>query len=144
MSGGYVTQPAAPNYGSSQATGTSPGYGQYNGFDCDLGGTHRFGMTFTTCHSEPWFSFTSSLSAYAGQTVTLTFTATQDNVDKSWYLIDDIEWSVVSGTLGNAEGYGVAASSPLGPAPTIKTSVWFFRVGFMRLLGIVRFCYPIG
>ncbi len=119
MSGNYTTLPAAPNYGNVGASTTSPGFRQYNGFDCDLAGNHRFGMT-TPCHSEPWFTATQSLAAYAGQTVTITFTATQDNQDKTWYLIDDIEWSVVSGTLGSAEGFGVAVTSPQFSQPPGK------------------------
>ena len=114
MSGNYTTRPASSNYGNTGVSNSSPGFRHYNGFDCDLLGNHRFGMTGTACHSEPWFSASQSLAAYAGQTVTLSFTANQDNQDKTWFLIDDIEWSVVSGTLGSAEGFGVAATSPAG------------------------------
>ena len=114
LSGNFTTKPAAPNYGNTGASSLSPGFRQYNGFDCDLFGIHHFGMSGTACHSEPWFSDSQSLAAYAGQSVTLSFTATQDNQDKTWFLIDDIEWSVVSGTLGSAEGFGVAATSPAG------------------------------
>lgn len=119
MSGNYTTLPAAPNYGNTGVSNTSPGFRQYNGFDCDLKAVHRFGMT-VPCHSDQWFTATQSLAAYAGQTVTITFTATQDTQDKTWYLIDDIEWSVVSGTLGSAEGFGVAVTSPLASQPPGK------------------------
>lgn len=120
----YAINPYSPNYGSQQSTPGREGYGQYNGFDCDTNGTHRLGMS-VTCRSEPWFTVTQSLAGFAGQTVTLTFAATQDAVYQSWYLIDDVEWSVVAGTLGNAEGFGVAATSPggsLAPGQTLTVS----------------------
>lgn len=119
QSGNYATLPASPNTGAGAASNSSPGYRHYNGFDCDLRGIHHSGMT-TACHSEPWFSASQSLAAYAGQTVTVTFTATQDDQDKTWYLIDDVEWSMVSGTLGSAEGFGVAIASPSGSQPPGK------------------------
>jgi uncharacterized repeat protein (TIGR01451 family) len=65
-------------------------------------------------HSERWWNKSVSLSAFAGQTVTLTIGTNSSELYRSWYHVDDIEWSVVSGTLGSAEGFGVAATSPSG------------------------------
>ncbi len=108
----YTMNPFSPNIGGAAASATSPGYRQYNGFDCDTTGTHRNGMT-VACHSEPWFTVNQSLAAFAGQTVTLTFTASQDTADQSWYLLDDIEWSVSTGTLGSPQAFGVNITAPL-------------------------------
>ncbi len=111
----YAVAPAAPNYqgnGSSAATATLPGYGQYNGFDCDTAGGHHQGMTTVTCHGEPWFTLSQSLSAFAGQTVTASFVVNQDNNDISWYHLDDVEWSVTTASLGTPEGFGVNLTSP--------------------------------
>lgn len=109
----YANAPFSPNYGSSAVTNPNPGFGQYNGFDMGLNGNHTLGMT-VALRSQPWWTRTVSLSAYAGQTVTLSFGTTHLQLFKSWFHLDDIEWSVVSGTLGNAEGFGVGATSPAG------------------------------
>jgi uncharacterized repeat protein (TIGR01451 family) len=113
--GNYVNFPFSPNLGTAAATAISSGYRQYNGFDCDTTGTHRSGMT-VACKSEPWFTRTFSLSAFAGQTVTLRFTTVNDTADKSWYHIDDVEWSVVTATLGTPEAYGVNITLPAAAA----------------------------
>ncbi len=109
--GSYNTKPFSPNTGSPIASNTVSGYRQYNGFDCDLTGTHRSGGTLA-CHSEPWITVTQSLAAYAGQTVTLRFRVFTETQDISWYHIDDVEWSVVTGTLGTPQGFGVNITSP--------------------------------
>lgn len=115
----YSTYPFSPNYGPGQVTSANAGYGHYNGFDMTLGGAHEQGMS-VALHTEPWFSRSYSLAAFAGQTVTLTIGTTHMEVFKSWFHVDDIEWSVVSGTLGVAQGFGVAALSPLGSQPPGK------------------------
>ncbi len=111
----YTTYPYAPDIGGAVASATAAGYRQYNGFDCDTSLVHRNGMTIP-CHSEPWLTATQSLAAFAGQTVTLTFTAAQDNADQSWYLLDDIEWSVSTGTLGTPQAFGVNITAPIAGA----------------------------
>lgn len=115
----YATYPYSPNHGPDVVSNGNSGYGQYNGFDTTLAGTHTQGMTVPQ-HAEPWFSRSYSLAAFAGQTVTLTIGTTHMETFKSWYHIDDVEWSMVTGTLGTAEGFGVAVTSPLGSQPPGK------------------------
>ncbi len=109
--GSYNTKPFSPNTGSAIASATTSGYRQYNGFDCDLTGVHRSAGTLG-CHSEPWITVTQSLAAYAGQTVTLRFRAFTETQDITWYHIDDVEWSVSTGTLGTPQAFGVNITSP--------------------------------
>lgn len=109
----YTTVPNSPNIGGNPVSTTAAGYGQYNGYDMTSGGTHMNGMT-VALHSERWWNRSVSLSAYAGQTVTLTISTNNTESYKTWFHIDDVEWSVVTGTLGSAQGFGVAATSPSG------------------------------
>ncbi len=109
----YTTSPTSPNIGGTVYSSTAAGYGHYNGYDMTSGGTHKNGMT-VALHSERWWNKSISLSAFAGQTVTLTIGTNSSELFRTWYHVDDIEWSVVSGTLGSAEGFGVAATSPAG------------------------------
>ena len=107
----YITLPFSPNLNTAAATATASGFGQYNGFDCDTAGTHRSGMT-VPCGSEPWFTATASLAAFVGQTVTLRITSSHFTSYKTWFHIDDVEWSVVAATLGTPEGFGVNITQP--------------------------------
>lgn len=108
----YVTRPFSPNLGTVAASATQSGFRQYNGYDCDTNGTHRSGMT-VPCKSEPWWTYTASLAAFAGQTITLNIRFFSDGTnDRTWFHIDDIEWSVVNATLGTAEGFGVNITVP--------------------------------
>jgi uncharacterized repeat protein (TIGR01451 family) len=109
--GNYATRPFSPNPGGSTASNTTAGYRHYNGYDCTRTGTHTLGMT-VPCFSQPWWEVTQDLSAYAGQTIFIRFRSYSDAADKTWYHIDDIEWSLVTGTLGTAEGFGVAITQP--------------------------------
>jgi uncharacterized repeat protein (TIGR01451 family) len=109
----YTTSPTSPNIGGAVYANNAAGYGHYNGYDMTSGGTHKNGMS-VALHSERWWNKSVSLSAFAGQTVTLTVGTNSSELFRTWYHVDDVEWSVVSGTLGNAEGFGVAATSPLG------------------------------
>lgn len=108
----YTTLPFSPNLNVAAATKTASGYGQYNGFDCDTTGVHRSGMTLA-CGSEPWFTATVSLAAFVGQTVTLRITSSHTTLYKSWFHIDDVEWSVVAATLGTPQAYGVNITLPV-------------------------------
>lgn len=107
----YTTLPFTPNYGITQATQNVSGYGIYNGFDTDLQRRHKLGMTITQ-GAEPWFFVTQSLAAYAGQTITLTFFTYHSYLYKTWVSIDDVEWSIVSGTLGVPEAFGIKVLYP--------------------------------
>jgi uncharacterized repeat protein (TIGR01451 family) len=109
----YGTKPFGPNTNNATATNTASGYRQYNGFDCNLLGGHTLAPPMTVaCHSEPWFSVTQSLAAYAGQTINIRFRFFSDAADQSWYHVDDVEWSVVTATLGSPQGFGVNIASP--------------------------------
>ena len=111
--GNYATRPFAPNMVVSPISASSPGYGQYNRWDMDTNGTHYAGMTVGP-GATPWWSYSQSLSAWAGQTVTLRFSFNYTSDFRSWFLIDDVEWSLVTGTLGTAEAFGAAVTSLAG------------------------------
>jgi uncharacterized repeat protein (TIGR01451 family) len=107
----YTTLPYSPNLGTNSATSTSSGYGPYNYWDADLNGNHRSGMTLTP-GSEPWFELVADLSTIAGQSITLNIRSRNTTLYKSWFHIDDVEWSVVTGTLGSPQGFGVNIVTP--------------------------------
>jgi uncharacterized repeat protein (TIGR01451 family) len=109
--GSYATKPYSPNLGAAAVTTTTPGFGSYNGYDCGLNNVHTAGVTIA-CHSDTWISVTQSLATYAGQTITFRARSFNDTADSSWYQLDDIEWSVVTGTLGTPEAFGVNITSP--------------------------------
>jgi uncharacterized repeat protein (TIGR01451 family) len=110
----YGTKPFGPNNGNAVATATQSGYRQYNGFDCNLAGGHMLVPPMTVaCRSETWFTATQSLTAWAGQTVSVRVRFFSDNADKSWYHIDDFEWSVVAGVVGAPQSFGVNIVSPV-------------------------------
>lgn len=112
--GNYAAAPFSPNFGNGQISGTTSGYGNYNHFDLTTGGTHTLGMT-QTAESEVWFTRSVSLAPFAGQTITLSITSRHVEVFRSWFHIDDVEWSVVSATVSNAQGFGVNITSPTTP-----------------------------
>lgn len=113
----YTTYPFAPNKGSGQSTGTQSGYGQFNGFDMDENGNHRSGMTVTR-NSQPWWTVTVNLAPYAGRTITLRFSTRHTTQYRSWWHIDDVEWSVVEGTVGTPQGFGASLELPSAAAAT--------------------------
>lgn len=120
--GQYTTYPNSPAIGGNPVSNSVAGYGHYNGFDYTQSGTHTAGMT-VAYHAEQWWTRTYSLAAFAGQTVTLRIAASNTENYRSWFHIDDIEWSVVSGTLGSAQAFGAALTSPLGnlaPGQTVR------------------------
>lgn len=109
--GNYATAPYAPNFGTNPASASEPGYGPYNGFDMTTTGTHTLGMT-VAYGSETWFTRTVPLAAFAGQTVTLRITSSHVEQYRSWFHIDDVEWSVVQATAGTPQGFGVNITQP--------------------------------
>lgn len=112
--GNYTTAPHSPNLSNPtnapQST-TQPGYRAYNHFDMTSTGAHTQGMT-VAAQAEPWWTRTVSLASLAGQTVTLTIQTNHITRFRSWFHIDDIEWSVVNGTLGTPQGFGVVFLTP--------------------------------
>ena len=118
----YPTSPTGPNIGGAQVGFFAAGYGHYNGFDMTSSGTHQNGMT-VALRAQPWWSRSYSLAAFAGQTVTLSIGSNQTEQYKSWFHVDDIEWSVITGTLGAAEAFGVSITAPIGnltPGQTVR------------------------
>ena len=111
----YVALPNSPAYGNSIATNTTPGYRSYNGYDCGTDNVHTGGMA-QTCGTDNWFTATAPLASLAGQTVTLSFSFTSDVPDKSWFSLDNVEWSVVTATLGTPEAFGVNITVPVAAA----------------------------
>ena len=111
----YASCPFSPNYnanGGAISSG-SPGYGAYNNWDLGSGSNnHTQSMTSTYNRGkEPWITCTASLASVAGQTLTLEIRSTYVLAFRSWFLIDDVEWSVVPATLGTPEAY-VTALTP--------------------------------
>jgi uncharacterized repeat protein (TIGR01451 family) len=110
--GNYATNPFAPTYGTAAITATTPGYGAYNSWDMGTNGTpHAQGMT-VGYNTQPWWTISYSLAAFAGQTVTLRFETGHVLTYRSWASIDDIEWSVVTASLGSPQSFGVNITSP--------------------------------
>jgi uncharacterized repeat protein (TIGR01451 family) len=107
----YVTYPFSPNFGANSANATRQGYAHYNGFDMTTAGVHQNGMT-VPYHGEPWWTITYPLAAFAGQTITLNIGTTHLEEFKSWFHIDDIEWSVVTATLGTPQAFGINIVTP--------------------------------
>jgi uncharacterized repeat protein (TIGR01451 family) len=123
--GAYTTFPFSPNLGLVAATTTVSGYGQYNGWDTSTNGTHRSGMTLAR-GAEPWFTQTASLASYAGQTITLRVTSSHTTQYKTWLHVDNVEWSVVAGTLGTPQAFGANITAP---NDTAVTSITVYAVG---------------
>ncbi len=111
--GNYTTNPYSPNLGLNQASPTNSGYGQYNGWDTDTNGNHLSGMTINP-GTEPWFDISVDLSPYAGQNIRLRFETRNSTQYKSWFHIDDVEWSVVDVALDplQAQALGVNIVAP--------------------------------
>jgi uncharacterized repeat protein (TIGR01451 family) len=125
--GNFNTTPFSPNYGTNTASTSTYGYRHYNGFDMTTGGTHMLGMTVGYA-AEPWWSRSVSLAAFAGQTVTLRITTSHTVLYKSWFHIDDVEWSVVAATLGTPQAFGANINSPatggtMAPGQVLATTV---------------------
>lgn len=120
----YATCPYSPNYRTNQASNQNPGYGYYNdwdnGFNSD---NHTLGMsTVYNRRQEPWALCSASLSAVAGRVVTLEIRVDNVNQYKSWFLVDDVEWSVVPATLGAPESGAVAAPGGFNAYETATSS----------------------
>lgn len=109
--GNYTVLPFSPNMGRNNATTSRSGYGPFNYFDADTTGTHHAGMT-TTPGSAPWFTVTQDLTPWAGQNITLRIRTRNSTSYKSWFHIDDVEWSVSDGLLGIPQSYGVNVIAP--------------------------------
>jgi len=125
--GNYTTLPFSPNLGTQQAANNRSGYGQYNGWDTATNGNHQSGMTAAR-GSQPWWTLTSSLAAYAGQTITLRISSSHTNAYRSWFSIDDIEWSrqTAAITSTNVQAFGANVTAP---NDTATSSASQYQVG---------------
>lgn len=113
----YNTLPFAPNRGAQAADNNDSGYGQFNGWDTNTGGGHEAGMTEAR-GTQPWWEATVDLSTLAGQTITLRFATRHTTEYRTWWHLDDIEWSVVNGTVGTPQGFGAVLELPVAATPT--------------------------
>ncbi len=120
--GNYATRPFSPNLGTVAQSATASGFNRFNNWDATTTGTRTAGMT-VPIGSQPWWTFTQSLAPFAGQTVTLRFRTRQQTTFRSWFLIDDIEWSIVEGTLGAAEAFGAAGTTAASFTPGQTLSI---------------------
>lgn len=109
--GNYTSLPFSPNLGTDAAGLNQSGYGRYNGWDTDIHGIHHSGMTLDP-GTEPWFTAGVDLSGYAGQTITLRIETRNSTYYKTWFHVDDVEWSVVEGELGSPQPFGVDITNP--------------------------------
>jgi len=109
--GNYTTLPFSPNFGRNNATTFRSGYGPFNYFDADTTGTHHSGMTITP-GSAPWFTVTQDLTPWAGRNITLRILTRNSTLYKSWFHVDDVEWSVSDGLLGTPQSFGVNIIAP--------------------------------
>jgi len=101
----YATCPFSPNYRIAAITNTQPGYGLYNYWDNGRNSNnHTLGMSAAYNRGlQPWTNCSVSLAAVAGQSVRLEIRTDIFNQYRTWFLIDDVEWSVVAATLGVPE-----------------------------------------
>jgi len=111
IAGNYATAPFAPAYGAVPITAITPGYSAYNSWDMGTNQAHTLGMT-AAYNAQPWWTLNYSLAAFAGQTVTLRIETGHVTSYRSWAHVDDVEWSVVTATLGAPQGFGVNIGTP--------------------------------
>lgn len=115
--GNYNRFPFSPNYGTQPVSFNQPGYGRYNGWDTDTSGGRHYSPAMTlAAGSEPWFTVSADLSAFAGQTVTLEITSNHYQDYRSWVHVDDVQWSVAAGTLGIPRAFGADITAPTAAA----------------------------
>jgi len=112
----YATCPFSPNHNTSPATNSASGYGPYNYWDNGTGSNnHTLVMTSTFNRgSEPWISCSAGLATVAGKTVKLEIRMDVTNEYRSWFLLDDLEWSVTSASLGTPQTVPVVAPPATG------------------------------
>ncbi len=109
----YTACPFSPNYNtnSTAITSTVPGYGLYNYWDNgSSSNNHTLGLSSTYNRgNELWITCSASLASVAGQTLTLEISTSYVLDYRSWFLIDDIEWSLTTATLGSPSTYSAAS-----------------------------------
>lgn len=101
----YSTCPFSPNYGINQASASNPGYGIYNYWDNETdrnNHTKGLGSNYNRGR-EPWVTCSASLINLAGRTVRLEIRMSIFSQYRSWFLLDDVQWSVVDVSLGTPQ-----------------------------------------
>lgn len=131
--GNYNNLPFAPNKGTSAASNTRSGYGQFNGWDTDARGRHRDGMSLDP-GTAPWFEVRRPLAAWAGQTITIEFASHHSSLYRSWTHIDSVRWAERPVQVGLAQAFG---ANVIAPNDTTSSSASHYTVG-QRLVLRVR------
>ncbi len=123
---GYALRPYSPALGAGALSTTSTGYRAYNTFDCFLNSSVHTLISpamVVPCRSQQWITVTQSLAAFAGQTITFRARSVNDQPDQTWYSLDDVEWSVTTGTLGVPQAFGVNITLPLAGSGVVPGQV---------------------
>jgi uncharacterized repeat protein (TIGR01451 family) len=119
--GNYTSLPFSPNYQIQSATSTRSGYGQFNGWDTDTNGNHHSGMSINP-QTEPWFEVTYDLTSFPpNSTVTLRIETVNTDLYRTWFHIDDVQWSVadLTSNMGTPQAFGADILAPIG-TPTFN------------------------
>jgi uncharacterized repeat protein (TIGR01451 family) len=98
----YEVLPYSPNQGLEEGSSGSPGYGIYNGGSS--------GNPYAL--PEQWYEAVYNLADTNRQRVMLFIETNNYYRYKSWFHIDDVEWSVVEAGLGSPEPFGVNITVP--------------------------------
>jgi uncharacterized repeat protein (TIGR01451 family) len=120
--GTYASQPYSPNAGTGPQSNSAPGNRPYNNFDMTTTGAHTQGMT-VAAQAEPWWTRSVSLAPLAGKTVTLTITSSHVTGYRSWFHIDNVEWSVVTATVGTPQAFGLVFLTPTSSSGVSGTTI---------------------
>lgn len=98
----YRDCPYSPNYGINLATVEDPGFGVYNNWDNETDrDNHEKGLSSVYNRGkEPWVNCSASLINLAGRTVRLEIKTSIFPEYRTWFLLDDVQWSVIDVSLG--------------------------------------------
>jgi uncharacterized repeat protein (TIGR01451 family) len=106
----YAALPFSPNEGTGQGSAGHPGWGIYNGGSS--------GNPYSL--PEHWYEATYDLSGTNRQSVDIYIETRNYYQYKSWFHIDDVEWSVIDAALGAPQTFGVNITTP--DTATVYTS----------------------
>lgn len=101
----YRDCPYSPNYGINLATVEDPGFGVYNNWDNETDrDNHEKGLSSVYNRGkEPWVNCSASLVNLAGRTVRLEIKTSIFPEYRTWFLLDDVQWSVIDVSLGSPQ-----------------------------------------
>lgn len=111
----YRDCPFSPNYGINLASVDDPGYGRYNFWDNETDrNNHEKGLSSAYNRgNEPWVNCKASLINLAGRTVRLEIKMSVFPEYRTWFLLDDVQWSVIETILGKPQAL-VVNTPPAG------------------------------